>query len=140
MSFLFFSNSSKRHMKWSLVLWGVVSSTILVLLSWGAVLFFVSPDSATTFEWTLFLSTLFLSLAGACLTAMLLVRRMLFGSERALARLGTSVRQGVFLALFGIGVLFLRRADWLAWWDALFLFGFLFLIEIYFLRKFRVSK
>jgi len=127
-------------MKWSLVLWGVISSTVLALLSWGAVLFFVSPENATAFEWTLFLSTLFLSLAGLCSIVTLVVRRMMVGNEHSLARVGTSVRQGSLLAVWCIGVLFLFRSGWFAWWDALFLFGFLFLVELFFLRKFRVKK
>jgi hypothetical protein len=125
-------------MKWSLVLWGMALGTILFLFSWGLVLFFVSPESATMFEWGLFVTTLFLSLAGLCFLLALVVRRMVFGSDRALSRIGTSVRQGMFLAVFGIGILFLRREGWLVWWDALFLFGFLFLIELFFLRKFRM--
>lgn len=126
-------------MRWSLVLWGVVSGTILSIFSWGLALFFINPTSATLFEWTLFLATLFLSLAGICSLVTLVVRRMVFGSERALSRVGTSIRQGAFLAIFCIGVLFLFRARWFAWWDALFLFGFLFLIELFFLRHFRIK-
>ncbi len=127
-------------MRWSFVLFGGVLSTILAFLSWGTVLFFVNPENATPLEWLLFSTTLFLLLGGVCSLAVLLMRRMILGSERALLRVGTSVRQGILGAIFCMGVLFLLRAEWLVWWDALFLFGFLFLIELFFLRKFRIKK
>lgn len=114
--------------------------TGIALLSWGMVLFFVSPESAGIFEWAIFLATSFLSLLGLSSIGILLLRRIFLGSEYALARLGTSARQGGFLALFFIGIAFLFRAGWLAWWVAVFLGGFLFLIELFFLRKFRKKK
>lgn len=127
-------------MRWALVLWGLVLSTILSALAWGGVLFFVNPEDATGFEWTAFLATLLLVLAGTCSLAVLMARRVFFGIEYAVAHIGTSVRQGVFLALFCVGVLLLDRVRWLAWWDAALFFGFLFLIELFFLRKFRVKN
>lgn len=128
-----------RVMRWSLVLWGMVLGTVLSIFSWGSVLFFINPASATLFEWALFLATLFLSLAGLCSLVTLVIRRAVFGNERALSRVGTSIRQGAFLAVFCIGVLFLFRAGWFAWWNVFFLFGFLFLIELFFLRHFRIK-
>ncbi|QQR77598.1 MAG: hypothetical protein IPJ67_00380 [Candidatus Moraniibacteriota bacterium] len=127
-------------MKWALVLWGLVLSTILSALAWGAVLFFVSPENATGFEWALFLLSLLLVLTGTCSLGILLLRRMLFGIDWALMRVGTSVRQGLFLAIFFVGALLLVRAGWFVWWDAMLLFGFLFLVDLFFLRKFRVKK
>ncbi len=126
-------------MRWALVVWGLIISTMLSALAWGAVLFFVSPDDATGFEWAIFLSTLLLVLTGACSLFVLLVRRVFIGVDRALMRVGTSVRQGLFLAVFSLGILLLMRAEWLAWWDALLLFSFFFLIELFFLRKFRIK-
>lgn len=126
-------------MRWALVLWGLVLSTVLSAFAWGAVLFFVNPEDATGFEWTAFIFTLLLVLTGSCSLLVLMARRMFFGIEYAVARIGTSVRQGVFLALFCVGVLFLARSGWLAWWDAALFFGFLFLIELFFLRTFRVK-
>ncbi len=126
-------------MRWALVVWGLIISTMLSALAWGAVLFFVSPDDATGFEWAIFLSTLLLVLTGVCSLFVLLVRRVFIGVDRALMRVGTSVRQGLFLAVFSLGILLLMRAEWLAWWDALLLFSFFFLIELFFLRKFRIK-
>ncbi len=127
-------------MKWSAVLFWFILSTLIAFFSWGMVLFFVSPEDAGVFEWVMFSVTLFVSLLGFCSIGILLFRRILFGSERALGRLGTSVRQGSFLAIFLIGLGFLFRAGWLVWWVAVFLWGFLFLIELFFLRKFRKKK
>lgn len=130
----------ERDMKWSLALWGMIVSTMLALLSWGAVIFVVNPEGATPFEWTLFLLLLLFSLSGACSTIVLLLRRIIGGVDHSIARIGTSVRQGVFLALFLLLVAMLFRAGWFAWWNALFVFGFLFLIELFFLRKFRMKQ
>lgn len=127
-------------MKWALVLWGLALSTVLSALAWGAVLFFVNPENATGFEWALFLSTLLLALTGVCSLGVLLSRRVLFGIDWALMRVGTSVRQGLFLAIFLVGLLLLVRAGWFAWWDAMLLLGFLSLVDLFFLRKFRVKK
>lgn len=126
-------------MKWAIVLWSLVASTLLSLLAWGTMLFFVSPENATVFEWALFVGTLFLVLTGVFAIGGLVLRRVLFGTEQTLMRVGTSIRQGMFLAIFCLGILFLLRAGWLAWWDAIFCFGFLFLIELFFLRTFRVK-
>lgn len=126
-------------MKWSLALWGMIVSTILALLSWGAVIFVVNPEGATYFEWALFLLLLLLSLSGVCSITILLLRRIIGGVNHSIARIGTSVRQGFFLALFLLLALFLFRAGWFAWWSVLFVFGFLFLIELFFLRKFRMK-
>lgn len=126
-------------MKWAIVLWSLVVSTLLSLLAWGTTLFFVSPGNATVFEWVLFVGTLFLVLTGVFAIGGLVLRRVLFGTEQTLMRVGTSIRQGMFLAVFCLGILFLLRAGWLAWWDAIFCFGFLFLIELFFLRTFRVK-
>ena len=127
-------------MKWALVLWGLALSTVLSALAWGAVLFFVNPENATGFEWALFLSTLLLALTGICSLGVLLLRRVLFGIDWALVRVGTSVRQGLFLAIFLVGLLLLVRAGWFAWWDAMLILGFLCLVDLFFLRKFRVKK
>ncbi len=127
-------------MKWALVLWGLVLSTILSALAWGAVLFFVNPENATGFEWALFLLSLLLVLAGFCSLGILLLRRMLLGIDQTLMRVGTSVRQGLLLAVFLVGALLLVRTGWFVWWDAMLLFGFLFLVDLFFLWKFRVKK
>ena len=126
-------------MKWAIVLWSLVASTLLSLLAWAMTLFFVNPENATPFEWVLFVGTLFLVLSGVFALGELVLRRALLGIERAIRRVGTSVRQGMFLAAFCLGGLFLSRAGWLAWWDAILLFGFLFLIELFFLRTFRLK-
>lgn len=126
-------------MKWAIVLWSLVASTLLSLLAWGTTLFFVSPENATVFEWALFVGTLFLVLTGVFAIGGLVLRRVLFGTEQTLMRVGTSIRQGMFLAIFCLGILFLLRAGWLAWWDVILCFGFLFLIELFFLRTFRVK-
>lgn len=127
-------------MKWSAVLFWFALGTCIALLSWGMVLFFVSPEDAGAFEWAIFLATSFLSFLGLSSIGILFSRRIFLGSERALARLGTSTRQGGFLAIFLIGVALFFRAGWLTWWVAVFLGGFLFLIELFFLRKFRKKK
>lgn len=127
-------------MKWSLALWGMIVSTILALLSWGAVVFVVNPEGATLSEWTLFFFLLLLSLSGVCSTVILLLRRIIGGVDHSVARIGTSVRQGVFLALFLLLVALLFRVGWFVWWNVLFVFGFLFLIELFFLRKFQMKK
>ncbi len=127
-------------MRWALVLWSLVSSTVLSALAWGAALFFVSPEDATGFEWTLFVFALVLFLSGIGALLGLLVRRAIFGVDGALSRIGGSIRQGIFLAVFCAAMLFLKRAGWLAWWDAAFVFAFLSLIEIFFLRTFRSSE
>ncbi len=126
-------------MKWAFVSWGLVLSTLLSIFSWGMTLFFVNPENATVFEWGIFVGTLLLALMGVFSLGELVLRRALFGSDRALMRVGTSVRQGMFLSVFCVGALFLLRAGWFAWWDSVLFFGFLSLIEIFFLRTFRTK-
>lgn len=127
-------------MRWSSVLFGFVFGSTMAIFSCVAILFFVDPDNATIFEWGMLVCTLFLAFFGLCTALSLLVRRMLFGADRSLERLGMSIRQGGFLATFCVGILFLSRQGWFVWWTGGFLFTFLFLLELFFVRKFRTKK
>lgn len=127
-------------MRWSSVLFGFVFGSMMAVLSCVAVIFFVDPDTATIFEWGMLVCTAFLAFFGFCAASLLLVRRMFLGKDRSLERLGRSIRQGGFLAVFCLSLLFLSREGWLMWWTGGILFAFLFLLELFFLRKFRIRK
>jgi len=126
-------------MGWSLTLWGMAAGIFLSLLSFGAVIYSIDPESAGWTGWTLFLMTLFVLLTGGISFLSLLVRALLLGRDRTLFSLGRSFREGTLGALWVLGCIALFLRGWLVWWDALFLFLCLFLVEVYFLRKFRMN-
>lgn len=126
-------------MGWSMTLWGMAIGVLFSFLSFGSVIFFVDPEATGRIGEALLFSTLFLLFFGILSLSLLVVRAVAFGKNRALLCLGRSFRQGFLGALFSLGIVALFMNRWLVWWDALFLFVFFLLIELYFFRAFRTK-
>lgn len=113
----------------------IAASTLIACLGWGVAIFSINPESATLFEWALFLGPLFLSIFGASSILLLLVWKFLYGNSVASHRIGTSLREGFLLTCFLFSLLFLRKNEWLVWWDGLLVLVPFLLIELFFLRR-----
>lgn len=122
-------------MRLSFALSVIAASTLVALFGWGAALFSINPESATIFEWLLFLGPLFLGAFGIASLLFLLFWKLVCGSEKAAHRIGTSLREGFLTALLILVFLFLRKNDWLVWWDALLVLIPFLLVELFFLRQ-----
>lgn len=115
-------------------LWGIRISTILALLAWGAILYYVDPEKTGIFGQVLFYGSLFLALSGIFILFFTWVRRKI-NKEESFVYIGMSFRQGVLLALLVVILLVMLSLGILVWWDGLLVVAALFLIELYFLFR-----
>lgn len=122
-------------MRLSFALSVIAASTLIACFGWGAAVFSINPENATFFEWLLFFGPSFLIVFGMSSMAFLLFRKFLYGSEAASHRIGTSLREGFLMTCFLFILLFLRKNEWLVWWDALLVLVPFLLIELFFLRR-----
>jgi hypothetical protein len=122
-------------MKLKAYVWGIRSITLISLLALGAVVYFVDPTGAGAIGAALFYLAVFFSLAGVFNLFLLGLRRRFIGDELAAENVGISFRQGTLLAILTVGILILQSYRVLVWWDALLVFGGVFLIEVFFLSR-----
>ena len=97
----------------------------------GYSIYFLNPKMGPTAIATLLISAFF---ALACLIALLgfLIRTRASNNEILFVSFRTSLRQGLLVGLFALGVLGLSSINLLTWWDAALLALSLILFEIYF--------
>lgn len=112
------------------LLFGVGFFTVLSLVAWTTVFFFVDPDSYGSLGSALFLGTAFSFLVGAFTMTLVGIGGRFLGDSDVAASFGIFFRQGFLLASFIAILLFLSRFRLLAWWNAALAFAGILLIEL----------
>lgn len=94
-------------------------------------IYYLNPKMGTMAITTLLVSIFFVL---TCLVALLgfLIRARVSNNEIVFDAFKTSLRQGVLIGFYALGVLGLAAIRLLTWWDALLLALSLILFEIYF--------
>lgn len=118
-----------------LYLWGMKISTILSIIAWGLVIYYIDPESSGFAGQILFYLSLYLVLTGTFTLIFALIRKKLADEETVSFYLGTNFRQGALVALLAIILLFFQSLRILTWWDGLLVVAGIFIIELYFLNK-----
>ncbi|KKQ11965.1 MAG: hypothetical protein US25_C0066G0001 [Candidatus Moranbacteria bacterium GW2011_GWE1_36_7] len=102
-------------------LWIIRTGVIAMLAAWILVIKQVDPEKTGAIGQAIFFVATFLLLAGVFVLFFTWLRRSIGGDEKtALAYIGMSFRQGVFL---------------LTWWDGALAVAGIFLVELYFLTR-----
>lgn len=115
-------------------LWGMRISTILALLAWGAVIYYVDPSKTGILGQVLFYGSLFLALSGVFTIFFTWLRRKV-NQDESFVYIGMSFRQGLLLSLLVVILLIMQSFGVLVWWDGLLVVAALFLVELYFLSR-----
>ncbi|EKD58639.1 MAG: hypothetical protein ACD_56C00080G0001 [uncultured bacterium] len=117
-------------------LWGMRSAALLSFAVWVLVLKQIDPDSSGLVGKFLFFAATFLFLAGWLILFFTWLRRKIGGGEEmALAYLGMSFRQGIFIALLATLLLIMQSLRVLTWWDSMLTVAGILLLELYFLTR-----
>lgn len=116
-------------------LWGLRVGTILSLLAWVFVVFYIDPQKSGLAGQFIFYVTFFLLLSGIFILMLSFARRKIKKDDLAFAEVGISFREGMLLALLVIILFILQSFRILVWWDGLLVVAGIFLIELYFLTK-----
>jgi len=120
-----------------LYLWGVGLASFLALISFVAILLFVSPEGVGSTGGVLILLflSLFLALCGIFGLLGYHLRRRRVGSEMAVSLLTTSFREGTLLSLLLVGFLTMKVYQVFYWWTALIFLILTVAIEMAFLYQ-----
>ncbi len=116
-------------------LWGVGLASLVALISFLLILFFVSPEGDNGVVLVLVLASLFLSLCGFFSLLGLAWRRFKFRQQEIKDFLGVSFREGTLLSLLLVGFLLLQAFQVFYWWTALFFLIIVIAIELAFLYQ-----
>jgi len=115
--------------------WGMSTVTFFSIIALVAILNYIDPSTSGVIGKSLFFLVAFFVLSGFFNLVLLWLRKRIITTENIHANVGLSFRQGLLLALFGVGILLLQGMHLLVWWDGLILLGGIFLIEVYFVLK-----
>lgn len=126
---------NKKIMTLRTYIWGIRFVTFLSLTAFVFVIHFVDPESTGLASKFLFYLSLFFASSGIFNLILLRLRRKSLNAESAFSSISLSFRQGILLALFMVILLILQSFRMLIWWDALLVFGGIFLIELYFVSR-----
>ncbi len=116
-------------------LWSLRIGTVLSLVAWGFVVFFIDPQKSGIPGRFIFYLCFFLVLSGMFILLLTWLKKKSKKEEVALAEVGISFREGILLALLVIILFILQSFRVLVWWDGLLAVAGIFLIELYFLTK-----
>jgi hypothetical protein len=110
------------------LLWiGLIGLTVF-----SYILFSINPESSDLITKGAFFASLYVILIALSVFIVYFLRVLVGNREVVFAHFPQSLRQGVLLATLAIGILILKALRTLTIWDALLLFGALFLIELSF--------
>lgn len=116
-------------------LWGVGLASILALISFGAILWFVSPEGSEGGILVLLFLSLFLALCGFFGLAGFYWRRWRNKNAIAQSLLTISFREGTLLSLLLVGFLIMKVYQVFYWWTALIFLILTVAIEMAFLYQ-----
>ncbi|HDZ85368.1 MAG TPA: hypothetical protein ENH35_02340 [Candidatus Moranbacteria bacterium] len=123
-----------------LYLWGMKLSTVLAIIAWGLVIYYIDPENSGFIGQILFYSSFYLVLTGIFTLIFTLIRKKLADQDTAAFYLGTNFRQGALVALLAIILLLFQSLRILTWWDGLLVVAGIFIIELYFLNKSKTKE
>lgn len=121
-------------MSLSFYLWGIRFFTLMTLIAWLGVVFFLDPNQTGFVGLVIFFLSLFILLTGILLLFVIGVYRKGLGDMVAAHHLTGAFRQAILLALYAMGIVLFQYWDVLLWWDALLLFASILLVEFSFRR------
>ncbi len=116
-------------------LWGIGLASFLALVSFGAILWFVSPSGSNPGILLLLFLSLFLALCGFFGLLGFYLRRRKFKEGAVVNLLTISFREGTLLGLLLVGFLVMRAYDVFYWWTALIFLIIVVGIEMAFLYQ-----
>ncbi len=93
------------------------------------------PSQENWLSLFLFYLAIFLTLTGFFALVLLWLQRKIGSEQLALERAVTCFRQGLLLSLMVVMLLVLQSFRILVWWDGLLVFGFVLLLEMYFISR-----
>lgn len=113
------------------LLWvGIVGASVF-----SYILFVIDPSSTDFISKSAFFASLYVVFISLSTLFVYFLRVAAGNREIVYAHFPVSLRQGILLATLAIGILILQALRTLTVWDALLLFGALFLIELSFRSK-----
>ncbi|MFH1385549.1 MAG: hypothetical protein ABIG65_00690 [Patescibacteria group bacterium] len=116
-------------------LWGVGLASILALISFGAILWFVSPEGGGTSILILLFLSLFLALCGIFSLMGFYWRQRRKTNALAQSLLTISFREGTLLSILLVGFLIMKVYQVFYWWTALIFLIITVAIEMVFLYQ-----
>ena len=116
-------------------LWGIGLASLLALISFSMILWFVSPSGGSTGILILLFLSLFLALCGIFGLLGFYWRQRRDSSALAQSLLTTSFREGTLLSLLLVGFLIMNACQVFYWWTALIFLIITGAIEIAFLYQ-----
>jgi hypothetical protein len=116
-------------------LWGMRISTLVALVCFGFVIYFIDPVKDGALGRVLFYVSLFFSVTGLAILFLFWLRRLFSKNETAYLNVGISFRQGMLVALAVTAMFILQSFRLLLWWDAGLVIVGMLLVELWFLSK-----
>jgi hypothetical protein len=116
-------------------LWGIGLASFLALISFLAILWFVSPEGGGPAILILLFLSLFLALCGFFSLLGFYFRRLRYKDEMTMSFLTVSFREGTLLSLLLVGFLIMQTAKVFYWWTALIFLIIVVAIEMAFLYE-----
>lgn len=121
-------------------IWGMTASVILCSISWALIVTYVNPNKTNLIGISLFYLSLFFCLTGLFALVGFYARKKIFTKNEAeFSKIEITFRQGFFLSLIFVGILFLQSLRILYWWSALIFVAMIIFLELYFLEKNNVN-
>ncbi len=114
-------------------------TTTICWLVWLVVLFQVDPNTAEWPNLLIFYASLLIALVGSFFLISFLWRKLFTKYVLEYRLVGVSLRQGFFIALLVVGVLFLASHNYLTWWNILLLTAAVTIVEYLCLSLRRVA-
>jgi len=114
-------------------LWGMRISTLFALACWVFVVTSVDPQEAGILGQVFFYLSTFLVLSGIFTLFFTWLREK--SAQENPIFIGIGFRQGIFVSLLIVVLLFFQSVGILTWWDSLLVAAGICLFELYFLTK-----
>lgn len=115
---------------------GMAASVILCFISWALIVIYINPNDTNLIGFSLFYLSMFFCLTGLFALIGFYARKKIFTKNEAeFSKIEITFRQGFFLSLIFVGILFLQSFRMLYWWSALIFVAVIIFLELYFLGK-----
>ena len=115
--------------------WGMCLVSLFSFIALSLAITYIDPEKSGIAGQVIFYLIFFFLLSSLINLLLLWIRKRALGNEAAALNVGLSLRQGILIALFVIGLLILQSMRILIWWDGLLLLAGIFIVELYFLSR-----
>lgn len=134
-------NCKLRFMTLKTYILGMTASVILCSISWILIVIYIDPSKTNLIGLSLFYLSLFFCLTGLFALIGFYARKKIFmKNEAEFSKIEITFRQGFFLSLIFVGILFLQSFRMLYWWNALIFVVVIIFLELCFLEKNNTSR